>query len=257
MKQKLLKIIISIIILLGITGCNKTKEEKQLNETNQQEKFVIGHTLDDGRVIHFSFSVPYNNDTLSRAISNKDITLGDFLNQLNYLSMANDGGSKLYKYNKNQKNFGNEDFYVISCNSTYGIKDIYVAKHLESITDKCILKINDLEGVSMTIKEGTLTKTGATVIITDTSDRENIYGNPYRIDKFENSEWNPLDIIYEGNYAWTTIGYYKDENNKLEFTINWKLLYGELKKGKYRIVKDTSTQGEATSHYITAEFIIK
>lgn len=257
MKQKLLKIFMCIFILIGITGCNSTEKEKQLNETNQKEKFMIGHTLDDGRVIHFSFAVPYNNDTLSTAIANKDITFDEFINQLNYLSMANDGGSKLYKYNKNQEKFGNEDFYVIVCNSIYDIKDIYVAKYLESINDKCLLKINDLDGVTMTIKEGTLTKTGATVIITDTSDRENIYGNPYRIDTFKNNEWQPLDIIYEGNYAWTSMGYYVGEDNKLEFNINWKMLYGELKKGKYRIVKDTSTQGEATSHYITAEFIIK
>lgn len=256
MKQKLLKTLISIILLIGITGCT-TQEEKQLNKTNHQEKFMLGHTLDDGRVIHFTFDVPYNSDSLHNAIVNKDITIDEFLNQLNYLSMENDGGSKLYKYNKNQKTFGDEDFYVISCNSIDNIKDIYVAKYLESINDKCLLKINDLEGVTMTIKEGTLTKTGATVIITDTSNRENIYGTPYRLDKFENSEWKPLEVIYEGNYAWTAIGYLKDENNKLEFTINWKTLYGELKKGKYRIVKDTSESGEGTTHYITAEFIIE
>ena len=65
----------------------------------------------------------------------------------------NDGGSKLYKYNKVNKLFGNKDFYVIICNSTDGIKDIFVAKNINSLNDKCTIKTNDLEGITMNIKE--------------------------------------------------------------------------------------------------------
>lgn len=176
---------------------------------------------------------------------------------MNFESDVNDGGSKLYKYNKVNNVFGNKDFYVIVCNSTDGIKDIFVAKNINSLNDKCNIKTNDLDGVTMTIKEGTLTNVGATVVIIDKSSRNNIYGEPYRIDQFIDGEWVELDVVIEGNYAFTSIGYTVDEDNKLELKINWEWLYGKLKPGKYIIVKDTSYPGQGTSHYITAEFEIK
>ena len=40
-REKLLKILISIIILIGVTGCTNHEEEKQLNETIQQEKYFL------------------------------------------------------------------------------------------------------------------------------------------------------------------------------------------------------------------------
>lgn len=252
MKNKISRILIFIILLLIFTGCNNTK--------NKQEKFLIGNTLDDGRIIHFTFDIPYKGDSLSLAFSNKEISIDEFISKLEYIDTLKDGGSRLYKYDKNTKlvnDFGNDNFYVIVCNSIDNIKDIYVAKYKESLNDKCSIKIDDLDGVSMTIKEGTLTKESATIIITDTSNRKNIYGTPYRIDKLENGFWKELEVVIKGNYGWNSIGYYVDKNNKLELDINWKWLYGTLESGKYRIVKDTSEQGEGTTHYITAEFVIE
>ena len=251
MKKKLLKILIIGVLFIGLIGCTN-HEEKQ----TKKEKFVIGHTLDDGRGIHFTFSIPYKDNTLSYALTYNEISIDEFIRELDYIGMKNDGGSKLYKYNKNKKIFGNDDFYVIMCNSVYNIKDIYVAKYVENLNDKCAIKIDDLDGVSMTIKKGTLTPSGATIIITDTSDRENMYGEQYRIDKFVNHTWKELDVVVVGNYGWTAIGYTVDKDNKLELDINWKWLYGELKPGKYRLVKDTSEPGEGTTHYITTEFTI-
>lgn len=258
MKNKLLKILICGILFIGITGC-VDNEGKQNEKQLKKEKFIIGHTLDDGRGIHFTFDVPYNDDSLSLALANNEISIDDFINRLDYIDTLNDGGSKLYKYNKNKelaKVFGNDDFYTIVCNSVDNIKDIYVAKYIENLNDKCTIKIDDLDGVLMTIKEETLTPSGATIIITDTSDRENIYGEPYRIDKFEDLTWKELNVIVVGNYGWTSIGYTVGKDNKLELDINWKWLYGELKPGKYRLVKDTSEPGEGTTHYITTEFTI-
>lgn len=250
MKINLLKILICIICLIGITGCN-TKKEEQV----EKEKFMIGHTLDDGRVISFTFDVPYKDNGLSLAFSNNEITIDDFINELEYVATLRDGGSKIYKYNKNKKIFGNENFYTIVCNNLE-INDIYVAKQKENVIDKCSIKIDDLEGISMSIKEGTLTNTSATIVITDLSKRENIYGDAYRIDKKVNGNWEKLDIIFEGNYGWNSIGYTIGKDKKLEFSLNWETLYGKLAKGEYRIVKDTSEAGEGTTHYLTVEFVI-
>jgi len=111
-------------------------------------------------------------------------------------------------------------------------------------------KVENIDGITMTIKEGTLTNISATIIITDVSGNNNTYGTYYRIDKFENNKWRELDIIYKGNYGWTSIGYLIVEDNKIEMNINWKKLYGELEKGKYRIVKEVNTK------YFSVEFKI-
>lgn len=254
--KKILILLICSILLINITGCSDTKEEL-LEEQVEQEKFMIGNTLEDGKIIHFTFDIPYNNDYLSTALSNKEISLEDFINKLDYVDSLNDGGSKLYKYNEYKKTFGDTSFYAIVCNSLDNINDIYVAKYRENLNDKCSLKIDDLEGVSMSIKESTLSNTCATIVITDTSNRNNIYGEEYRIDKKENGIWNELDVVVEGNYAWNAIGYSVNKDNKLELDINWEWLYGKLKPGEYRIVKSTSYAGEGTKHYITAEFSIE
>lgn len=252
MKDGLLKLLLCGFVLVMGSSCAIKNEEDY-----SEEKFMIGNTLDDGRVIHFAFDVPYGENGLSSALSDKDITIEEFIDKLDYISTLRDGGSNIYKYNRINKEFGTENFYVIECNSLDNIKDIYVAKYKKNLEDKCTIKIDDLDGVSMTIKDGTLTKTGVTVIIHDTSDRENIYGDEYRIDKKINNEWEELEIVFEGNYAWNSIGYTVGADNILEFDINWKTLYGKLDKGEYRIVKDTLEAGEGTSHYITVEFVIE
>ncbi len=253
MKKVLFHLIICSILISG-TGCRK-KVEKVSN--SQQELFMLGLTLDDGRHVSFSFEVPYlhsSSSNLFDAFMNEEITVGDFLKQLNYVDTLRDGGSIIYHYDENQQEFGNEDFYVISCNTIDHNQDIYIAKEKETLINKCSIKIDDLENVSMTIKKGTLTNKGATVIITDTSDRNNIYGEGYQLEKEENGVW--VEMKPKHDMTFITIGYSVNENHTLELKVNWEYHYGTLENGKYRILKDTSYAGEGTKHYITAEFTI-
>lgn len=261
MKKNSIVILSIFVVSMIIVGINiyftPNKDNPEIKQNNK-EQFLIGNTLDDGRQISFTFDIPYKDNGLSYALSYNEISIDNFINKLNYVDALNDGGSKLYQYKKNKKIFGNDDFYVIVCNSLDGINNIYVAKKRETLDNKCSIKIDDLDGVSMSIKEGTLTNLGATILITDTSDRNNIYGEEYRIDrKDKNGNWVELEIIFEGNYGWNSIGYSVGEDNKLSFHIIWKSLYGELKSGEYRIVKSTTEAGEGTNHYITSEFTIK
>ncbi len=108
-------------------------------------------------------------------------------------------------------------------------------------TIKDIAELNEIDGVTMTIKKDTLTRTGATIIITDVSGKSNIYGDEYRLDKKVNGKWEELEVIYKGDYGWNLVGYTKDKNNKIEMDMNWEWLYGSLEDGEYRIVKDTAT----------------
>ena len=114
------------------------------------------------------------------------------------------------------------------------------------------IEISNLEGISMDIKDGTLTNTGVTVIITDITGNKNTYGEYYHIEKLINSnEWQIIDVIYEGNYGFNLIGYHVNEFNKLEFHSDWSNLYGKLSKGIYRLVK------EVNNKYFAVEFEIK
>lgn len=104
--------------------------------------------------------------------------------------------------------------------------------------------------ITMTIKEGTLTRTGATIIITDKSGKNNTYGEYYRIDKKNKDTWEELEVIIEGNYGFNSKGYYIGNDNTLEISHNWEWLYGELEEGIYRIVK------EVNNNYFSVSFEI-
>ena len=117
-------------------------------------------------------------------------------------------------------------------------------------------ELNEVENVSLKIKEGTLTKTGATIIITDLNEEKYTYGEYFRIDKKEDNGWQELKPIIK-NYAFNSIGYLVNENNQLELNHDWSILYGSLEKGKYRLVKDVYDANNDTRKYFSVEFIIE
>lgn len=108
-------------------------------------------------------------------------------------------------------------------------------------------KISPLENISIQIKEGTLTNTGTTILITDLSEDNNIYGEWFRIDKREKGKWKEL----KANNTWFNLSsYYIDENNELELEQNWESIYGKLESGEYRLVKKVNNE------YISVSFKI-
>lgn len=111
-------------------------------------------------------------------------------------------------------------------------------------------KMNQVAGVSIKIKEGTLTNTGATIIITDTTDKNYSYGEPFRIDKKENGKWKEAPKVIEDAF-FNMPAYYPDENNEIVREINWEWIYGKLKPGTYRFVTDASDEK------ISVTFVIK
>ena len=63
--------------------------------------------------------------------------------------------------------------------------------------DDRILK-ND--NITMSIEDGTLTKTSATIIITDLSNNINVYSEWFRIEKKENNKWKELKTKENGTW---------------------------------------------------------
>lgn len=142
-----IKIKIFIMLLCCIfvlNGCNK----QDLLEDDVREDFNNSYILNDGRIIFFTFDVLYNDSSLYELFVHNEITIDDFINKLDFTSDMNDGGSKLYKYNRNNKIFGNDDFYVLVCNSYMNIDDIFVSKNISSLTNKCVTNIDELNKIN-------------------------------------------------------------------------------------------------------------
>lgn len=115
-----------------------------------------------------------------------------------------------------------------------------------------------LEKVSTKIKEGTLTKSGANIIIDDENEKHYGYSNKwYSIEKKNGEEWEVLklkkEMVIPEEEDIPTI--YTDIS---EFSIDWTEYYGELEKGTYRIAKKTYVYDtDYESVYIYTEFEIK
>lgn len=120
-----------------------------------------------------------------------------------------------------------------------------------------LIEEDDYNKSVMTIKEGTLTNTGATVIIKD-DDIENTYGEWYRIDRKVFDKWYTLESHIKD---WILIGYHASYDHQLELEISWENNYGKLSKGKYRLVKEAGTKerknNKKEKKYICVEFEIE
>ena len=95
------------------------------------------------------------------------------------------------------------------------------------------------ENITMEIKEGTLTKTGATIVITDLSGKNNTFSKEFRVDQKRGGKWYTLKDKSK-NKVDVMLG--QEENKKLEQELNWEKNYGTLSDGKYRVVKEINNK---------------
>ena len=122
------------------------------------------------------------------------------------------------------------------------------------IGNKSDIKISQ-NNVTMTIKDGTLTNSGATLILTNNSDKNFQYGNPYEIEIKKDGEWHKINV--ELNFTMPAFQLSARENKEIE--INWENGYGKLEKGTYRIIKEIDyeyEEGKYKSFNIAVEFTI-
>ena len=110
--------------------------------------------------------------------------------------------------------------------------------------------VENASSISMVIKDGTLTPSGATVVLTNSYG----YDRWFRIDKEENGEWKEAETIND-NYSFTAEAYLTNGNSEVEIPIDWTDLYGTLENGKYRIVK-RAFNNLNREEYVSVEFII-
>lgn len=120
-------------------------------------------------------------------------------------------------------------------------------------------KVNDLEGITMTVIEDTVSPTGLTVILENSSQKECIYSESFLLEERINDQWYQMPVVIEGDYGFDDIAYPLNLGDKGEWQVNWEWLYGILDKGEYRIIKDIlnfKEDGEFDTHYLSAEFTV-
>ncbi len=110
---------------------------------------------------------------------------------------------------------------------------------------------NEFKDVSINIKEGTLSDTGATIVLTNHSNQKYIYGDEYKIAKKEDFSWKELlcDDCWFNSYA-NILG----ANEEVELDCNFEPYFGKLEKGTYRLIK--SINQDNTEKNISVEFVI-
>ena len=137
----------------------------------------------------------------------------------------------------------------------FGVTSCADYKGKNSIGNKSNIKISKTNDVVMSIKDGTLTNTGATLILSNNSDKDFSYGNPYEIEVKKNNEWHKINV--ELDFDMPAFPLSARENKEIE--INWENGYGKLEKGTYRIIKGIDyeyEEGKYKSFNIAVEFTI-
>ena len=122
------------------------------------------------------------------------------------------------------------------------------------IGNKSDIKISQND-VIMTIKEGTLTNKSATLVLTNNSDKNFQYGNPYIIEIKKDGEWHKINV--ELNFDMPAFQLLSKESKEIE--LDWENEYGKLAKGTYRIIKGIDyeyEEGKYETFNVAIEFTI-
>jgi len=154
-------------------------------------------------------------------------------------------------YNNNSKVQGNEDT-VKEANSD----DSGDTSNLETTIYETV---NNFDGVTMNVKEGTVSSSGLIVIFENKSDKQGVYGEVFLLEKNINGKWYQVPVTLDGELAFPMVGYDLAPSDVKEWTVDWDIVYGNLDFGEYRIVKDVldfRKSGDYDKYHLAAEFTI-
>ncbi len=119
--------------------------------------------------------------------------------------------------------------------------------------------VNAFEGVTLGVKEGSITPEGLTLVFHNNQDKEHIYSSFYCIERKNGDKWTKIAYVTEENVGWDDMAYIVPANQSVEEAVDWDWLYGSLNAGEYRIIKevlDYEAAGEYKTYYLAAEFVI-
>lgn len=129
------------------------------------------------------------------------------------------------------------------------------SKNEFDIGNKSDIKVSQND-VIMTIKDGTLTNKSATLVLTNNSDKNFQYGNPYEIEIKKDGEWHKINVELDFNLP----AFHLSSKESKEVELNWENGYGKLEEGTYRIIKSIDyeyEEGKYETFNVAVEFTIE
>ena len=109
------------------------------------------------------------------------------------------------------------------------------------------------EKVTIEVLMDTVTRKGATIVITDKNENPYGWGKSYKLQQKIVDEW--YNMAPQTEMIFEEIAYILDEHGQFRQNIDWTRYYGELGNGTFRIVKDTYDKGYID--FYSNEFEIK
>lgn len=121
--------------------------------------------------------------------------------------------------------------------------------------------VNNLKGVIMGPKEGTINKKGLSLIFISKIYSEALYSEDFVLETKIDGKWYQVPLTIDGNYGFHDIGYILPPGEENELKVEWEWLYGELRPGEYRIIKRVLNSkeegGQPETYYLAAEFEVQ
>ena len=146
-------------------------------------------------------------------------------------------------------------FAILACGvMVLGMTACGKQKNELDIGNKSDIKVSQND-VILTIKEGTLTNKSATLVLTNNSDKNFQYGNPYEIEIKKDGEWHKINVELYFNMP----AFQLSSKESKEIELDWENGYGKLAKGTYRIIKGIDyeyEEGKYETFNVAVEFTI-
>lgn len=91
------------------------------------------------------------------------------------------------------------------------------------------------EKVSLKVLEDTITRDGATLVITDKNEEPYGYGEDFVLEVKNVNSWEKVESL--PNTVWNSLAYVPNDEGELTTKLNFKYVFGSLEDGIYRVVK--------------------
>lgn len=126
----------------------------------------------------------------------------------------------------------------------------------ETYNKTYIEQIDELDGITMQVSS--VTAEGATIVCTNSTDKEIVFGDDYELQLWKEGEreWHQVKYTID-DAAFDAIGYSLLPDMSLDWDVNWTYFHGTLPAGHYRITKSALVDcgtGDVIKYNLAAEF---
>ena len=113
-------------------------------------------------------------------------------------------------------------------------------------------ELGNIEGVTLETK-GDITSTGGTFIFKNETDKEIGYGYDYRLQMYKDGEWMDMYAPFDIPAVMLILS----PESELSLLVDWSKTHGNLKSGKYRLIKGCFYDADPPEILVHCEFEIK